>query len=67
MISILVTSAILGYLIVVLESPIRINKTISSILTGSLCWIVIALFSQATILMKFLKNLQITLAKLPDF
>lgn len=46
MITILLTIAILGYLIVVLESPIRINKTISAILTGSLCWIVIALFSR---------------------
>ena len=46
MITILLTIAVLGYLIVVLESPIRINKTISAILTGSLCWIVIALFSR---------------------
>ncbi len=46
MITILLVIAILGYLIVVLESPIRINKTISSILTGSLCWIVIAIFSR---------------------
>ena len=47
MITILLTIAILGYLIVVLESPIRINKTISSILTGSLCWIVIAIFNKS--------------------
>jgi Na+/H+ antiporter NhaD/arsenite permease-like protein len=46
MITILLTIAIIGYLIVVLESPIRINKTISAILTGSLCWIVIAIFSK---------------------
>lgn len=46
MITVLLTIAILGYLIVVLESPIRINKTISAILTGSLCWIVIAIFSR---------------------
>jgi Na+/H+ antiporter NhaD/arsenite permease-like protein len=46
MIAILLTIAVLGYLIVILESPIRINKTISAILTGSLCWIVIALFNR---------------------
>ena len=45
MITILLTIAILGYFIVVLESPMRINKTISAILTGSLCWIVIAIFN----------------------
>lgn len=45
MITILLTIAILGYLIVVLESPIKINKTISAILTGSLCWIVIAIYN----------------------
>jgi len=43
MISILLVIAILGYLSIVFESPIRINKTITSILTGSLCWIVYSL------------------------
>lgn len=43
MTSILLAIAILGYLSIVFESPIRINKTITSILTGSLCWIVYAL------------------------
>jgi Na+/H+ antiporter NhaD/arsenite permease-like protein len=37
--------AILGYLMVIFEAPIRINKTITSILTGSLCWVVIAIYS----------------------
>ncbi len=45
MIAILLTVAILGYLSVIFESPIRINKTITAILTGALCWIVIAIFN----------------------
>lgn len=44
MISILLTVAILGYLSVIFESPIKINKTISAILTGTLCWVVIAMY-----------------------
>jgi hypothetical protein len=35
---------ILSYLSSIFESPIRINKTITSILKGSFCWIVYALF-----------------------
>ena len=45
MISILLAVAILGYLSVILESPIRINKTITALLTGTICWVVIALYS----------------------
>lgn len=45
MISILLFVAILGYLSVILESPIRINKTITALLTGTFCWVVIALYS----------------------
>ena len=45
MISILLTVAVLGYLSVIFESPIKINKTITALLTGTLCWIVIAMFS----------------------
>ncbi|RXR30078.1 sodium:proton antiporter [Flavobacterium piscinae] len=44
MISILLFIAVLGYLSIIFESPIRINKTITSILTGSLCWIIYAIF-----------------------
>src|SRR5690606_4467011 len=44
MIPILLTIAILGYLAVILESPLKIDKTISALLTGSLCWIIIAVF-----------------------
>ena len=46
MIPILLFVAILGYLSVILESPIRINKTITALLTGTICWVVIALYSQ---------------------
>lgn len=45
MIPILLLVAILGYLFVIFESPIRINKTITAILTGAMCWIVIAIFN----------------------
>lgn len=45
MIPILLAVAILGYLSIIFESPIRINKTITAILTGALCWIVIAIFN----------------------
>lgn len=48
MIPILLTVAILGYLSIIFESPIRINKTITAILTGALCWIVIAIFNPGT-------------------
>ena len=46
MIPILLLIAILGYLSVILETPLKINKTITAILTGTLCWIVIAIFSR---------------------
>lgn len=46
MIIILLTIAILGYLAVILESPLKIDKTISALLTGSLCWIIIAAFQR---------------------
>ncbi|WP_338375486.1 sodium:proton antiporter NhaD [uncultured Flavobacterium sp.] len=45
MIPILLVVAILGYLFVIFETPIRINKTITAILTGAMCWIVIAIFN----------------------
>ncbi|TXI68970.1 sodium:proton antiporter NhaD [Flavobacterium sp. UBA6195] len=45
MIPILLLVAILGYLSVILESPIRINKTITALLTGTVCWVVIAIYS----------------------
>ncbi len=47
MIPILLIIAILGYLAVVFETPLRINKTITAVLTGALCWITIALFQNS--------------------
>lgn len=44
MIFLLLFVAIIGYLTIIFEAPIRINKTITSILTGACCWIIIALF-----------------------
>jgi len=44
MILTLLVIAILGYLAVVFEAPLRINKTITAVLTGTLCWVTIALF-----------------------
>lgn len=46
MLSLLLLVAALGYLIVIFETPIRINKTISALLTGTLCWVIIALFQE---------------------
>lgn len=46
MIELLILIAALGYLFVIFESPIKINKTISAILTGSLCWIALASFNE---------------------
>lgn len=37
------TIAILGYIFVIFESPLKINKTITAILTGSFCWVSYAL------------------------
>ena len=51
MIAILLLVAIIGYLSVIFESPIRINKTITAILTGALCWIVIAMFNPGNALL----------------
>jgi len=42
MIWLLIFVAVVGYALVIFESPIRINKTVSAILTGSICWIIIA-------------------------
>lgn len=44
MVSVLLTVAVLGYLAVIFEAPIKINKTITALLTGALCWVIIAVF-----------------------
>lgn len=41
---VLLIVALAGYLAVILESPIRINKTITALLTGGLSWLVIAAY-----------------------
>ncbi|HRH34800.1 MAG TPA: sodium:proton antiporter NhaD, partial [Catalimonadaceae bacterium] len=43
MIATVVTIFILGYLLIVLEHPIQINKTATALLTGMACWVAIAL------------------------
>ena len=46
MITTLLLVALIGYILVIFESPIRINKTITAILTGALCWVVLAVFNE---------------------
>ena len=38
---------ILGYIAIVMEHPLRINKAASALITGVLCWTVYALFSES--------------------
>ncbi|MEZ4854477.1 sodium:proton antiporter NhaD [Flavobacterium sp.] len=44
MITLLILVATLGYFAVIFESPLRISKTISALLTGCFCWVIIALY-----------------------
>jgi Na+/H+ antiporter NhaD/arsenite permease-like protein len=44
MVSVVLIIAVLGYLLIIFESPFKINKTITAILTGALCWVFFALF-----------------------
>ncbi len=44
MVTLIITFAALGYLAVIFEVPLKINKTITAILTGSVCWIIYAFF-----------------------
>lgn len=44
MIPALITVFALGYLLIALEEPIRLNKTASALLTGVLCWTIYVLF-----------------------
>jgi hypothetical protein len=43
-------------ILVIFESPIRINKTITAFLTGSLCWVFFAVFYEGDHQLKFRKN-----------
>lgn len=36
-------SFILGYVLIVLESPLKIDKAVSGILTGIICWVFVAM------------------------
>lgn len=45
MVTLIITFAALGYLAVIFEVPLKINKTITAILTGSVCWIIYAFFN----------------------
>lgn len=42
MVPIIITVAILGYSAIILEAPLKINKTVSAIFTGALCWLIYA-------------------------
>lgn len=45
MIPLLITVATLGYFAVIFEAPLKISKTISALLTGCICWVIIALYN----------------------
>lgn len=45
MLTLIITFAVLGYLAVIFEVPLKINKTITAIFTGSVCWITYALYN----------------------
>jgi hypothetical protein len=36
---------IIGYLLIALEHPIKVNKSATAIVTGVVCWTIYALFS----------------------
>ena len=40
---------VIGYLLIALEHPIKINKSATAIVTGVLCWTIYALFSEQPI------------------
>jgi len=42
---IIITIAVLGYSAIILEAPLKINKTVSAIFTGAVCWLVYALMT----------------------
>jgi Na+/H+ antiporter NhaD/arsenite permease-like protein len=44
MIVAVIVTFVIGYLMIALEHPIKINKTASALLTGVLCWTIYALF-----------------------
>ncbi len=46
MITLVVVLFILGYAAIILEHPIRVNKTASALITGVLCWTAIQVFGE---------------------
>jgi Na+/H+ antiporter NhaD/arsenite permease-like protein len=48
MIFLLIGLFIIGYVLIALEEPIRLNKTATSLLTGVLCWSVVAMATTDT-------------------
>ena len=44
MIVAVIVTFVIGYLMIALEHPIKVNKTASALLTGVLCWTIYALF-----------------------
>lgn len=49
MLTLIITFAVLGYLAVIFEVPLKINKTITAIFTGSVCWIIYALYNSSDV------------------
>jgi len=47
--TLIITFAVLGYLAVIFEVPLKINKTITAIFTGSVCWIIYALYNSSDV------------------
>ncbi|MDO5655341.1 MAG: sodium:proton antiporter NhaD [Flavobacteriaceae bacterium] len=48
MVMVLLLAAVLGYLAVIFEAPIKVNKTITALLTGAICWVILAVFQGNT-------------------
>ncbi|MCU0324328.1 MAG: sodium:proton antiporter NhaD [Spirosomaceae bacterium] len=48
MITLIVLTFVVGYLLIALEHPIKINKTATALLTGVLCWTLYIIDSQTT-------------------
>ena len=57
MISAVVSVFVLGYLLIVFEHPLKINKTASALLTGIICWVLIAVMTPDSSVMALAKGL----------
>lgn len=44
MVSIVIACFIIGYLVIVFEHPLKLDKTVPALLMGSLCWALLAIF-----------------------